>query len=96
MICDRAQNATMFLLLSVLYPSFNFYFYMCFILDFGSHWYQFHTTALSKAESHKGKNKDEIFIIDLYYNNLIFFSTLVVGSEACTVVLYVIGKVPFL
>jgi len=54
------------------------------------------TTALSKAESHKGKNKDEIFIIDLYYNNKLFFSTLVVGSEICIVVLYVIGMVPFL
>ncbi|CDW79418.1 phosphatidylinositol synthase [Stylonychia lemnae] len=96
MICDRAQNATVFMLLSVLYPSFDFFFYMCFILDFGSHWFQFMTTALSKAESHKGKNKDEIFIIDLYYNNKLFFSTLVVGSEVCIVVLYVIGMTPFL
>ena len=48
-----------------------------------------------KAESHKGKNKDEIFIIDLYYNNKIFFSTLVIGSEACTVFLYILGKVEF-
>ncbi len=46
-----------------------------------------------KAESHKGKNKDEIFIIDLYYNNKIFFSTLVIGSETCTVFLYLLGKV---
>ena len=46
-----------------------------------------------KAESHKGKNKDENFIIDLYYNNKIFFSTLVIGSETCTVFLYLLGKV---
>lgn len=48
-----------------------------------------------KAESHKGKNSDEVFLINLYYNNKIFFSTLVVGSEACTVVLYVVAKVAF-
>ena len=49
-----------------------------------------------KAESHKGKNKDENFIIDLYYNNKIFFSTLVVGSETCIVYLYVVAKAVFL
>ena len=95
MICDRASNATMYLVLSMLYPTYDFVFYGCFILDFGSHWYQFQTTALMKAESHKGKNKDENFIINLYYNNPIFFSTLVIGSEACTVVLYIVGKVAY-
>ena len=83
------------MILSGLYPRFDFLFYGCFILDFGSHWYQFQTTALMKAESQKGKNKDEIFIIDLYYNSKLFFSTLVIGSEACTVFLYILGKVPY-
>jgi len=95
MICDRASNATMYMILSGLFPKYDFLFYTCFILDFGSHWYQFQTTALMKAESHKGKNKDEIFLIDLYYNNKLFFSTLVIGSEACTVFLYILGKVEF-
>ena len=39
MICDRAQNATMYMILSGLYPSYDTVFYACFILDFGSHWY---------------------------------------------------------
>ena len=83
------------MILSGLFPSYDFLFYGCFILDLGSHWYQFHTSALMKSESHKGKNRDEIFIIDLYYNNKLFFSTLVIGSEACTVFLYILGKVAF-
>ena len=95
MICDRASNATMYMILSGLFPKWDFVFYACFILDFGSHWYQFQTTALMKAESHKGKNKDENFVINLYYNNKLFFSTLVIGSETCTVFLYILGKVPF-
>ena len=95
MICDRASNATMYMILSGLFPKQDFLFFGCLLLDFGSHWYQFQTTALMKAESHKGKNKDENFIIDLYYNNKLFFSTLVVGSETCTVFLYILGKVPF-
>ena len=85
----------MYMILSGLFPQFDAVFYGCFILDFGSHWYQFQTTALMKAESHKGKNKDEIFIIDLYYNNKLFFSTLVIGSETCTVFLYILGKIPY-
>ena len=85
----------MYLVLSAVFPSYDHIFYLCFLLDFGSHWYQFQTSALAKADSHKGKNKDEVFIIDLYYNNKIFFSTLVVGSEACTIFLYLLGKVEF-
>ena len=96
MICDRAANATIFMILSGLYPTYDYFFYGCFILDLGSHWFQFQTTALMKAESHKGKNKDENFIIDLYYNNKLFFSTIVIGAELCTVVLYVVSKVQIL
>lgn len=50
-------------------------------------------SALMKSESHKGKNKDENFLINFYYNNKLFFSTMVVGSETCTVFLYLYGKV---
>ena len=39
MICDRASNATMYMILSGLFPAYDFLFYACFILDFGSHWY---------------------------------------------------------
>ena len=39
MICDRASNATMYMILSGLFPKYDFLFYACFILDFGSHWY---------------------------------------------------------
>lgn len=48
-----------------------------------------------KSESHKGLNKDEIFLIRYYYTNKIFFSTLVIGSESCTVFLFILGKVKF-
>ena len=54
----------------------------------------FYSSAMAKSESHKGKNEDENIVIWFYYNNKIFFSTLVVGSEACTVVLYLFAKIP--
>lgn len=50
-------------------------------------------SALMKSESHKGLNTDENFLIKFYYTNKIFFSTLVVGSETCTVFLFLLGKV---
>ena len=43
MICDRASNAVMYMVLSAMFPEYDWVFYACFILDFGSHWYQFQT-----------------------------------------------------
>mmetsp|Transcript_45186 Transcript_45186/g.32993 ORF Transcript_45186/g.32993 Transcript_45186/m.32993 type:complete len:142 (-) Transcript_45186:41-466(-) len=94
MICDRASNSIMYLILSGVYLNLNYVFFLCFFLDFSSHWFQFITSALMKSESHKGKNKDENFLIYIYYNNKLFFSTMVVGAEACTVFLYLLKKVP--
>ena len=45
-----------------------------------------------KADSHKGKNSDENFLIRFYYENFYFFATMVVGSESCTVALYLCAK----
>ena len=41
MICDRASNASMYMVLSSIFPDQSFAFYLCFLLDFGSHWLQF-------------------------------------------------------
>ena len=49
-----------------------------------------------KSESHKGKNTDENFLIDMYYNNFYFFATNVIGAEVCTVMLFLLAKVQFL
>ena len=38
MICDRASNATIYMVLSTIYPQQSFAFYLCLLLDFGSHW----------------------------------------------------------
>lgn len=37
-VCDRASNAVCYMILSVCYPSVSFLFFLCFFLDFGSHW----------------------------------------------------------
>ena len=41
MICDRASNSIMYMILSGLFPDYGFIFYGFFILDFASHWFQF-------------------------------------------------------
>ena len=38
MVCDRASNATLYMILSTIFPRQSFAFYLCFLLDFGSHW----------------------------------------------------------
>ena len=90
MICDRASNATIYMLLSSLFPHYTFAFYFCFLLDFGSHWLQFMSSASTGAH-HKGKNKKENWLVSWYYNNATVFSIVVPGAEMGTVGLYVIG-----
>ena len=41
MVCDRASNSTIYMILATLWQQYSFAFYMCLLLDFGSHWLQF-------------------------------------------------------
>lgn len=38
MVCDRASNATIYMVLGTLYPGLSILMFACFVLDFGSHW----------------------------------------------------------
>ena len=84
MIMDRSACAFIYMLLAQIYTSFSFVFYACLLLDFGSHFLQFNSSALMKSDSHKGKNEKENFIVQYYYDNYIFFCTLVVCAELCS------------
>ena len=94
MVCDRACNALIFFTLATLYkePYASFSFLMCFILDFGSHWLQFQSSAFVKSESHKGKNKRENWLVGLYYNNLTVFKITCIGAEVGAVMLFLNAK----
>ena len=96
MVCDRACNALIFFILATLYPSINLAFFMCFILDFGSHFLQFQSSAFVKAVSHKGKNEKENWLVGLYYNNYTVFAITVVGAEIGAILLYLNAKMPFM
>ena len=94
MISDRTSCATVYMILMLLYPEpyYSYLFLACFILDFGSHFLQFCSSALMKSESHKGKNSEENFIVHFYYNNKAFFITIVVCSEICSVFLIIMKR----
>ena len=94
MVCDRACNSLIFFALATLYPHpvASFCFLMCFILDFGSHWLQFQSTAFCKAVSHKGKNTKENFLVGLYYNNQTVFMTTCIGAEIGSISLFINAK----
>ena len=91
MVCDRASNAMIYMILASLWSKYSFVFYMCLLLDFGSHWLQFQSSALTKTH-HKGKNKKENWLVHLYYNNPMVFKIVVPGAELGTVLLYVMAQ----
>ena len=68
MVCDRACNSLIYFTLATLYPNplAGFAFVMCFVLDFGSHWLQFQSSAYCRSTSHKGQNKKENWLVGLY------------------------------
>ena len=92
MVSDRTSCATIYLILNQIYPKWSYAFLLCYILDFGSHFLQFCSSAMMKSDSHKGKNKKENFLVDFYYNNYTFFITLVTCSEVCSVFLVIMRK----
>ena len=92
MICDRLANAILYMVLAVHTSGYgSFAFYGCLLLDFGSHWLQFLSSAVTGAH-HKGKNHKENWLVDLYYNNETVFKIVVPGAELGTVCLYVLKK----
>lgn len=73
MICDRLANAIMYMILASNYfGHISFIFYICLLLDFGSHWLQFLSSATTGAH-HKGKNRKENWLVSIYYNNPMVF-----------------------
>ena len=75
-----------------MHPTYSFAFYLCFLLDFGSHWLQFMSSASTGAH-HKGKNAKENWLVNIYYNNATVFKIVVLGAEVGTVCLYILSKV---
>ena len=71
-------------------------FFICFILDFVSHFLQFQATALSKAASHKSDNDKANWLVKLYYTNYTIFATTVAGTEVGAVLLFINAKMPSL
>ena len=95
-VCDRASNATCYMILAQIFPKVTFLFYLCFLLDFGSHWFQFQSTAYLGSSTHKGGNAKENWMVSIYYNNGTVFSTVCVGAEVATCFLFWLGKQPSL
>ena len=91
MVCDRACNSMIYFFLAVLYEwqPISAAFILCFVLDFGSHWLQFLSSAYSRSESHKGKNKKENWLVGLYYNNYRIFMFTCIGAEVAAIALYI-------
>jgi len=92
MVCDRTSNALNFFVLASVYPDVSVLFFICFILDFVSHFLQFQASALSKAASHKSNNEGLPSLVKLYYTNYPVFATTVAGTEVGAVLLFINKK----
>ena len=62
---------------------FQFWFLACFILDNCSHYLQLNSQAVNK-QPHKERNKEENFLMKLYYSKKWFMGVLIVASEVST------------
>lgn len=82
MIADRAAIACCYLVLLCGLENhlYSYIYIICLVLDFGSHYLQFLSSALSKI-SHKGKNKKENALVSFYYNNPLFFQFICLAAE---------------
>lgn len=96
MVCDRASIALNFLFLAILYPQIDYVFFFCFILDFGSHYLQFITTAHLKQASHKGLDEKVNWLVSLYYSNYTVFLIACAGTEVAAILLIVNKKLTWL
>ena len=53
MVCDRASVSMIYIVLAQVYPELEMVFVMFFIIDYGAHFLQFTSNALTKNTSHK-------------------------------------------
>jgi len=96
MVCDRVSIALNFMFLAMLYPKIDFVFFMCFVLDFGSHFLQFITTAYLKEASHKGLDEKHNWLCSLYYSNYTVFIIACAGTEVAAIFLIFNAKLAWL
>ena len=94
MMTDRCATISMLVLLGHLYGSY----YLCFfvfngILDMVSHWYQMYTCVLIGASTHKAGDKNETFLVRIYYMKYFLF-TCVLGAELTSILFYLKIQMP--
>mmetsp|Transcript_40064 Transcript_40064/g.45959 ORF Transcript_40064/g.45959 Transcript_40064/m.45959 type:complete len:152 (-) Transcript_40064:186-641(-) len=81
MVLDRISTASLFAILANAYPNIAVIFYFFLGLDLGSHWLQMCSTYMAGDLSHKGDNKDETFIVRMYYKSRFVLTALCACAE---------------
>mmetsp|Transcript_2829 Transcript_2829/g.4832 ORF Transcript_2829/g.4832 Transcript_2829/m.4832 type:complete len:217 (+) Transcript_2829:283-933(+) len=95
MVCDRASVSMMYVVLAQVYPSLEIVFFSFFLLDYGAHFLQFTSNALTKNVSHKNMDDpNEVALVRLYYSNTFFFVLMACGADNGLVMAFVWGRYP--
>lgn len=88
MVLDRVATASLFAILASTYPEYCTFFYIFLGLDLGSHWLQVVTTYMAGNVTHKGVDKDETFIVRMYYQSKVVLATICACAEFFGCALY--------
>ena len=92
MILDRCATAGLCLILAQLYPQYNIAFILLIALDISSHYYLIYASSISQESSHKNvSNWSNNWLLNSYYNQKIFFDTLIAGNELFYMLVYILN-----
>uniref|UniRef100_A0A6U2DK63 CDP-diacylglycerol--inositol 3-phosphatidyltransferase n=1 Tax=Hemiselmis andersenii TaxID=464988 RepID=A0A6U2DK63_HEMAN len=91
MVTDRCCSACLFLVLAGLYPSQGFGFNMLLALDISSHYARVYSQLLGGISSHKSVDKQEVWLLRMYYGSQKVLFILCFLNESFFVILYVLA-----
>ena len=83
-------------MLSVIYPEWDFAFFLLFLLDFGANFYYVQTRTLLGLRSHTVVLQDDNFLISFYYRYNKFRFLCLISQETIFLIMYLhIKWLPF-
>ncbi|XP_075998784.1 CDP-diacylglycerol--inositol 3-phosphatidyltransferase [Genypterus blacodes] len=90
MLTDRCATMCLLVNLSLLYPSYTFFFQVSMCLDIASHWLHMHSSTVKGSASHKAIDLSGNPILHLYYTSRLALFVMCMGNELFFCLLYVL------
>lgn len=91
MVIDRTTTGCLLLFLGSRYPNYILFFQCLLSLDFASHYFHIFKSLTVGAESHKKIDKNQNWLLKLYYHNNKVLFTLCASQEIFLMSLYLLS-----